>query len=102
MSYTMYIWGGLLGLAFGSAVAFLNSIITKRYIKKNSEKAGPEGTASVMGMNLARQLVNVAALFAVFLTRKLIPLPFAATLIGTALGLTVVSVILVYRLSKKY
>ena len=101
MPISMYIYGGLAGLAFGSAVAYLNSLVTKHYIKKNSQKTGADGNLSVMGMNVARQLINLAALLAVFLLRNVIPLPFSAVIIGTAVGLTLISTFFVWLISRQ-
>ena len=100
MSASMYIIGGLAGLAFGSLAAYLNSLITKNYLKKNRNSDKPEGTAAAMGVNFLRQLVDIAALAVDFFTRKLVPLPFTATIIGTAVGLTAVSFLLLYRMTK--
>lgn len=91
MSTAMYVLGGAVGLAFGSLAAYLNSLITKHYLRKNMEKRKPEGTAAVMGLSLVRQLVNIAALAIVFFVRDYVPLPFSATIVGTAVGLTAVS-----------
>ncbi len=102
MSAALYALGGAAGLAFGSLVAYLNSLITKKYLNRNKDKQKPEGTAAAMGLNLIRQLVNIAALAVVFFTRSIVPLPFIATVIGTALGLTAVSVLFVYRLTKHF
>jgi hypothetical protein len=44
--------------------------------------------------------VNVAALAAVYFTRNLVPFPFIATIIGTALGLTAVSMAFIHAVAK--
>lgn len=53
-----------------------------------------------MAASLLRMLVNIAALAAVYFTRKLLPLPFYGTIIGTAVGLSLVGILLNLRLSK--
>ena len=102
MSAAIYILGGAAGLAFSTLVAYLNSLITKRYLNRNKDNQGPEGTAAAMGLTFIRQLVNIAALAIVFFMRNIVPLPFIATAIGTVIGLTAVSILLVYRLTDKF
>jgi drug/metabolite transporter (DMT)-like permease len=97
-----YVWGALAGLAFGSAVAYLNSRITKHYLDKNRDRVGTEGVGAVMGVNGLRQVINVAALAIVFFLRNVLPLPFYAVILGTAAGLTAVSFLFIWRLSKNY
>ena len=83
MPAEMYLLAGGIGLIFGSLVAFVNMCITRRGLQKNSANA-------VMAASLLRMLVNIAALAAVYFTRKLLPLPFYGTIIGTAVGLSLV------------
>jgi drug/metabolite transporter (DMT)-like permease len=97
-----YVWGALAGLTFGSAVAYLNSRITKHYLDKNRDRVGTEGVGAVMGVNGLRQVINVAALAIVFFIRNVLPLPFYAVILGTAAGLTAVSFLFIWRLSKNY
>lgn len=96
-----YIVGGVVGLVFGSLVALLNSRLTAHYLKKDaSERKG--SMIGVLAMSFGRMLISFAALLLVFLIRNLLPWPFTAVIVGTVLGLTVVSTIIVFRLSKKY
>ena len=69
MPAEMYLLAGGIGFIFGSLVAFVNMCITRRGLQKNSANA-------VMAASLLRMLVNIAALAAVYFTRKLLPLPF--------------------------
>jgi drug/metabolite transporter (DMT)-like permease len=102
MSTTMsYLIGGLIGLAFGTLVAYLNTTLTKHYIRTNGERKEPEGTGKALAFSFGRQLIDIAALCIVFFTRKLIPFPFLSTLIGTAVGLTLVSYLFLYYMVKK-
>lgn len=94
MPAEMYLLAGGIGFIFGSLVAFVNMCITRRGLQKNSANA-------VMAASLLRMLVNIAALAAVYFTRKLLPLPFYGTIIGTAVGLSLVGILLNLRLSKK-
>ena len=93
MPAEMYLLAGGIGFIFGSLVAFVNMYITRRGLQKNSANA-------VMAASLLRMLVNIAALAAVYFTRKLLPLPFYGTIIGTAVGLSLVGILLNLRLSK--
>lgn len=80
MPAEMYLLAGGIGFIFGSLVAFVNMCITRRGLQKNSANA-------VMAASLLRMLVNIAALAAVYFTRKLLPLPFYGTIIGHGRGL---------------
>ena len=94
MPAEMYLLAGGIGFILGSVVAFVNMCITRRGLQQNSANA-------VLAASLLRMLVNVAALAAVYFTRKLLPLPFYGTIIGTAVGLSLVGILLNLRLSKK-
>ena len=63
-------------------------------MRKNSVNA-------VIGASMLRMLVNIAALAVVYFTRNLLPLPFYGTIIGTAVGLSLMGILLNLRLSKK-
>lgn len=94
MSVGIYLLAGGIGFAFGALVAFGNAQITRRAVEKGS-------TNAIMAACMLRMLVNIAALAAVYFTRNLLPLPFYGTIIGTAVGLSLVGIGLNYRLSKK-
>lgn len=93
MSVGQYVIGGLLGLAFGFAVACCSALLTKKSLKKGK-------TAAVMGVSFLRQLMDIAALFIVFLLRNVVPLPLYAMLIGTALGLSAGGILLASRIGR--
>lgn len=95
-----YIIGGVAGLVFGSLVALLNSRLTAHYLKKQ-ESERKDSMIGVMAMSFGRLLIAAAALFIVFLLRNLLPWPMEAVLLGTAVGLTAVSFIIILCLSKK-
>lgn len=96
-----YIIGGVVGLVFGSLIALLNSRLTKCYLQKaESQRQG--NMIGVMAMSFGRMLISFGALLVVFLLRSVLPWPFTAVILGTALGLTVVSFVVIFRLSKKY
>lgn len=96
-SVPQYILGALLGVLFGLVFGYLNMRITKAAVKKN----GGDGLAAVAATNMIRTFVNVAALAVVFFMRNLVPLPFYATLLGCALGLSVGNVFFVWLLTKE-
>jgi drug/metabolite transporter (DMT)-like permease len=101
MTTTMsYIIGGLLGLVFGTIVAYLNTNITRHYIRSNNERKSPEGTGKALAFSFGRQLIDIAALCIVFFTRKFVPFPIISTLIGTAIGLTLISYLFLYHMIK--
>lgn len=86
--------GGLAGLAWGLICGLVNILILKKAITKNDNNA-------IMAANLARMAVDLAALGAVFLLRKVLPFSFEAALIGTAVALSVVTIVYAYRYGKK-
>lgn len=96
-----YVIGVVVGIVYGSLVAFLNSRLTKRYLDRQ-QTGSNTGMASVLSLSLGRQLISLAALLVVFLLRNWLPWPFAAVLIGAAVGLSVISIVIIYRLTKKY
>ena len=88
-----YVIGAVMGLVWGALVAWLNSRINKKAIQKNSTKA-------VLGANLTRTVIDVAALALVFLLRNVLPGNFEATIVGTAASLGLLTVYFAFRLSK--
>jgi hypothetical protein len=92
--------GGMAGLIFGSLAAFLNYRISKSYMERSRNGSGKNGIVSVMGVSFARMLINAVALAVVFFLRDLLPWPFAAVVIGTSLGLSAVSILLILHLSR--
>ena len=86
--------GILAGLLWGVLCGYLNTRILKKALEKNS-------TNAVMTANLLRMAVDLAALGLVFLLRKLLPFSFEATLVGTALALSGLTIVFAYRYGKK-
>ena len=81
----------LAGLVWGGAVGLVNLLITKKMMKGS--------TNQISAMSLLRSLIDVAALAAVYFTRGLLPLRFEVTLIATAVTLSLVTIILSFRLA---
>ena len=94
MSIGQYLLGGVAGLVFGLLVAAGNTLLTRLQRAKQSQ-------ATVMGTSGLRQVINLAALVLVYLLRKVVPLPLAGTLIGTAVGLSGGSIAGVWILARK-
>ena len=88
-----YVWGALAGLAWGALAAFINYGINKAALKKNSN-------TSLMAANMARMAVDLIALGAVYLLRKRLPFSFEATIIATAITLSLLTIVFAYRLIK--
>ena len=88
-----YVIGAVMGLLWGALVAWLNSRINRNAVRKNSTKA-------IMTANLARTLIDVAALGSVFLLRNSLPGNFEATIAGTAASLGLLTVYFAFRLSR--
>ena len=93
MSIGQYLLGGAAGLVFGLLVAAGNTLLTCRSLQR-----AKQSQATVSGL---RQVINLAALMLVYLLRKVVPLPLAGTLIGTAVGLSGGSIAGVWILARK-
>ena len=96
-SVGQYALGILAGLALGLIFGWCNMRITKRAVKKNNG----DGLAAIAATNMLRSLMNVVALAIVFFTRKVLPLPFYATIIATATGLAFGNVFFTWLLTKE-
>ena len=90
MSYAI---GGVVGLIWGAAIGLLNYQITKASLKKGQ-------TSAILGANVLRSFIDLLALGLVFLLRKVLPFSFEATLIATAVGLSVMTIFLAYKAGK--
>lgn len=89
-----YLIGGVIGAAFGFAVANISAALTRRGMKKDSANA-------VMAASMLRTLFDLLALLIVYVLRNILPFPFYGVIIGTALGLSVSNVVLASRMGKK-
>ena len=87
-----YVLGAICGLIWCAAAALLNFQISKRSVLKDS-------TTAIMGANVLRVLVDLAALGVVFLLRKVLPFRYEAMLIATAIAMSLVTIFCAYRLS---
>jgi len=84
--------GGGIALAVGAALSFLNYLVTKKIIEKNS--------SHLAVISILRQTLNIAYLVAIYFLSRYLPWPLEAMLVGGALGVTVPSFILSAKLAK--
>ena len=89
------LWGILVGLAWGAVCGLVNTLILKKAIAKNNSN-------TLMAANLARMTVDLLALLLVFLLRKVLPFSFEATMIGTAVALSAVTLVFAFRYGRKH
>ncbi len=88
-----YVFGALAGLLWGALAAFVNLKINQAALKKSTN-------AAMLGANTARTAVDLIALGTVFLLRKVLPFSFEATIIATAVSLSLLTVVLAYWVTK--
>ena len=88
-----YVFGALVGLRWGALAAFVNLKINQAALKKSTN-------AAMLGANTARTAVDLIALGTVFLLRKVLPFSFEATIIATAVSLSLLTVVLAYWVTK--
>ena len=86
--------GVLAGLVWGGLIGLVNILIMKKGLKKNDNNL-------VMAANLARMVLDLAALGLVFLLRNLLPFPYEPMLVGTAVALSIVSLVFAFRYGKR-
>ena len=88
-----YVFGALAGLLWGALAAFVNLKINQAALKKNTNSA-------MLSANAARMAVDLVALGTVFLLRKHLPFSFEATIIATAVSLSLLTVVLAYWVTR--
>lgn len=89
-----YVLAVLVGAVWGAAMGFVNMLIMRAALKKNKDQA-------FMGANMLRTLLDLAAFAVVFLLRGVLPLPYTFVLVGTAVGLSMTTIVLSFRLAGK-
>ena len=88
-----YVFGALVGLLWGALAAFVNLKINQAALKKSTN-------AAMLGANTARTAVDLIALGTVFLLRKRLPFSVEATIIATAVSLSLLTVVLAYWVTR--
>lgn len=99
MSVLLYILGGFLGLAYGTAIAYINSKLTENYIRNNKDHENPMQRAN--GFSATRQIINAGALVVLFLFYGILKKMFLPVLIGALIGIGFVSYVFLFRIGKK-
>lgn len=99
MSVLLYILGGLLGLAYGTAIAYINGRLTENYIRNNKDHENPMQRAN--GFSATRQIINAGALVVLFLFHGILKKMFLPVLIGALIGIGFVSYVFLFRIGKK-
>ena len=89
MSVLLYILGGFLGLAYGTAIAYINGRLTENYIRNNKDHENPMQRAN--GFSATRQIINAGALVVLFLFYGILKKMFLPVLIGALIGIGFVS-----------
>ncbi len=99
MSVLLYILGGFLGLAYGTAIAYINGRLTENYIRNNKDHENPMQRAN--GFSATRQIINAGALVVLFLFYGILKKIFLPVLIGALIGIGFVSYVFLFRIGKK-
>ena len=84
----------LAGVLWGALAALINMAINKKALAKAS-------TNALLAANMARTAVDLAALGIVFLLRKILPFPYEAMMLGTAITLSLLTVFFAFRMAGK-
>ena len=88
-----YFLGVLLGLVWGAAAAILNAAIMKHFLKK-------QNTAMMMASNIIRLFVDILALGTCLLLRSSESVSFYTAIVGTAVSLSILTIIFTFKLAK--
>lgn len=87
-----YAAGIIAGLVVGCIIGYLkNLFIWGKYLQRSDDAYAQNEASALYGRMLASNIVNVAALAAVFFARGFVPFDGITFLIGTAVGLTIMS-----------
>ena len=82
------------GVVWGALAALINLAINKKALAKAN-------TSALLAANLGRTAVDLAALGIVFLLRKVLPFPYEAMMLGTAISLSLLTVLFAFRMAGK-
>ena len=81
----------LAGLAWGAIFGLIGAVITKKMASGDQRK--------IASLSMIRMLIDVAALAAVYFTRKLLPLRFEVTLISAAIAMSLIGIFAAFRIA---
>lgn len=87
-----YFLGIVVGLVWGAVIALINGFFTKRCVEKNTSSAMT--TASIVKI-----VSYILAFVVVFLLRNVLPFSYEATIIGTVLALSMLQIVISYRIA---
>ena len=83
-----YVLGAIAGVAFGALMSALKyALVWKAFLKP--DKDGNVKDSKIYSVMIFSNAINVAALLIVFLLRDIMPFNFAATIVATALSLSI-------------
>lgn len=82
---------GIFGLVFGGLCAFIKYILLWRPISNGSRAASAKTVYPAIFISMS---VDVVVLLAVFFLRNILPCPYIPFIIGTAVGLSLVYIIM--------
>jgi len=82
------------GLALGTLGAYITYRVSRR-------TANAESVTAVMGTNVLRMLIDIAALVLAYFACRLFSLPATVTLVSVAMGLTVFGMLFLKKLTKE-
>lgn len=88
-----YFYGVLLGLVWGACAAGLNAAVMKHFLKK-------QNTSLLMAGNIVRFFVDILALGLCLLLRNSEVISFYTAIVGTAVSLSILTIVFTYRLAK--
>ncbi len=87
-----YVLGILAGFLWGGLAALLNCRISLGAVRRGTDKA-------MMGANLTRVVIDIAALALPLLIRKSLPVRVELVLVGTAAALGIVMIVFAFKLA---
>ena len=85
----------LIGAVWGALGCAVNYFLLKSAVKKSNANA-------VLGSSMTRLVVDAAALGAIFLARRVLPIDFTAAIIATAVVLSLGGIVSAFILMKKH
>ena len=95
----VYVIGGIIGLVYGSLVAYLNAELMENYIDKNTNEDDPMQAAK--GFTRRRHLINAVAIVILCLLFKVLNQYWFPAILGALIAMTLMSYLFLYRVGKK-